>query len=259
MNTQFPITTVTSENLDKVGFFCYMSARKTPGYASKMSWVNDRLSEGLQIRMVLPPEGRGFIEYIPGENAWRAVNAVGFLFIHCLWVVGRSKGQGVAAQLMDLCEQEALETNRVGVAMVTSEEHYMVKKKFLENRGYKSVDTAPPAYNLMVKKFKDGPDPTFCGDWERKASFFGAGLTVLRAGQCPYLESAISGYTQMAKEIGVPIRDIILKSADEVRQKAPSAYGIFNLVYNGRYIGDQYLDKDTLRNRIASIDSGNNI
>jgi hypothetical protein len=63
----------------------------------------------------------------------------------------------------------------------------------------------------------------------------------------------------MAKEIGVPIRDIILKSADEVRQKAPSAYGIFNLVYNGRYIGDQYLDKDTLRNRIASIDSGNNI
>jgi hypothetical protein len=257
MDTKFPITTVTSENLDKVGFFCYMSARKTAGYACKKGWVNDRLSEGLQIRMVLPPEGRGFIEYIPGEYAWRAVNADGYHFIHCLWVVGRSKGQGVAAQLMDLCEQEALENKKCGVAMVTSEEHYMVKKKYLENRGYIAVDTAPPAYNLMVKKFKDGPDPTFCGDWERKAGIFGAGLTVLRADQCPYLESAVSGYSKMAKEIGVPIRDIILKSADEVRRKAPSAYGIFNLVYNGRYIGDQYLDKETLRKHITSIDSGN--
>jgi hypothetical protein len=33
-----------------------------------------------------------FIEYIPGEQAWRAVHADGYLLIHCLWVVGKSKG-----------------------------------------------------------------------------------------------------------------------------------------------------------------------
>jgi hypothetical protein len=256
MNTQFPVTTVTAENLDKVGFFCYMSARKTPGYACKKGWVNDHLAEGLQIRMVLPPEGRGFIEYIPGEYAWRAVNAEGYLFIHCLWVVGKSKGQGVAAHLMDLCEQEALESGRIGVAMVTGEDHYIVKKKYLENRGYISTDTAPPAFNLMVKKFRDGPAPSFCGDWEHKVDALRTGLTVLRADQCPYLESAVSGYTRMAEEIGVPFKDILLKSADEVRRKAPSAFGVFSLVYNGHYIGDQYLDKDTLRKRIAAVDSG---
>lgn len=36
---------------------------------------------------------RGFIEYLPGEHAWRAVHADGYLFIHCLWVVGKSKGK----------------------------------------------------------------------------------------------------------------------------------------------------------------------
>lgn len=35
----FEIMDVTLENVDELGFFCYMSKPKTPGYARKLAWV----------------------------------------------------------------------------------------------------------------------------------------------------------------------------------------------------------------------------
>lgn len=73
---------VNSENVEKTGFFCYMSKRKAEGYQRKLSWLKDRFAEGMRIKMLELPQ-RGFIEYIPGEYAWRAVNAEDYMFIHC--------------------------------------------------------------------------------------------------------------------------------------------------------------------------------
>ena len=255
MNTHLPVTEVTPENLDAVGFFCYMSARKSAGYACKHSWIRQRFAEGLRIRMVLFPEGRGFIEYIPGEYAWRAVNAEGYYFIHCLWVIGKSKGMGVSAQLMDLCEQEARDAGADGVAMVSGDWPYLVKNAYLVKRGFTSIDTAPPAFNLMIKKFKeDSPLPTFCGDWDRKAQALGEGLTVLRADQCPYLENAANGFRAVAEEARVPFQDLKLGSAAEVRERSPSPYGIFSLVFNGKLIGDQYTSREKAIEAIRKLD-----
>ena len=39
----------------------------------------------------------GFIEYVPGEYAWRGVNAEGYMFIHCIWIAAnkhRKQGLG---------------------------------------------------------------------------------------------------------------------------------------------------------------------
>ena len=254
MSTSFQVVDVTLENVEKTGFFCYMSARKSEGFRRKLEWVKARLAEGLKIKMVLPPHGRGFIEYIPGEYAWRAVNAVGTMVIHCLWVVGQSKGKGVASHLLELCEQDARSLGMNGVAMVTSSERYMIKPKYLENKGYLKVDQAPPAFALMVKRFKNAPDPAFCGDWEAKAACFGKGLTVVRADQCPYLESASLAARSWAEESGKPFKDIVLNSAAEVRGKSPSAYGVYNLVYNGVLVGDQYLSRQAVLDKIRSID-----
>ena len=84
---------IDAANFEKRGFFCYMSKRKAPGYALKSAWLKKRFGEGLRIKMLELPE-RGFIEYIPGEYAWRAIAAKGWMAVHCLWVVGKSKGKG---------------------------------------------------------------------------------------------------------------------------------------------------------------------
>lgn len=67
------IIDVTRSNVDETGFFCYMSKRKSEGFRRKLAWVKARFAEGMRIKMLEPPE-RGFIEYIPGEYAWRAVD-----------------------------------------------------------------------------------------------------------------------------------------------------------------------------------------
>jgi hypothetical protein len=95
------IIDVTADNFEETGFFCLMSRRKSEGYQRKLRWLHERFDEGLRIKMLdLSEGGRGFIEYIPGEYAWRPVEASGYLFIHCLWVVGKSKGNGYAKLLL---------------------------------------------------------------------------------------------------------------------------------------------------------------
>lgn len=93
---------VGTGTVDKTGFFCFMSMKKSEGYQRKLRWLKDRFAEGMRIKMLAMPE-RGFIEYIPGEHAWRAVHTDGYMFIQCLWVVGKSKGKGFSGALIDAC------------------------------------------------------------------------------------------------------------------------------------------------------------
>ena len=134
---------VGADNVDKTGFFCFMSKKKSEGYQRKLAWLKDRFAEGMRIKMLALPE-RGFIEYIPGERAWRAVHADGYLLIHCLWVVGKSKGRGFAAALLEECVADARRHKLKGVAAVTSEKVWMVGRGVFEKHGFECVDTASP-------------------------------------------------------------------------------------------------------------------
>src|SRR5690606_15282945 len=69
-----PLLSVTPENLAEAGFFCLQSKQQAPGFLRKQAWLRQRFAEGMQFKL-LQAVGRGFIEYIPGELAWRAVHA----------------------------------------------------------------------------------------------------------------------------------------------------------------------------------------
>jgi GNAT superfamily N-acetyltransferase len=156
---------VNAENVEQTGFFCFMSKKKSEGYQRKLRWLKDRFAEGLRLKMLPLPE-RGFIEYIPGEHAWRSVYADGYLLIHCLWVVGKSKGQGFAAKLLEACLTDAKQMKLKGVALITSEHVWLTGRRLFTKNGFECVDTAPPSFSLMVKKFGRHSSPRFTGDWE---------------------------------------------------------------------------------------------
>lgn len=244
MKNRAEIVEVGQANVSETGFFCYMSKRKSEGFRRKLGWVRGRFNEGMRIKMLKLPE-RGFIEYVPGEFAWRCVNgAENYMFIHCLWVVGRSKGKGLGARLLDECEGDARKTGMAGVAMVTSEGTWLAGKKLLLKEGFKAVAEAPPSFTLMVKSFKNAPPPSFPQDWEARAGRFGKGLTVLRSDQCPYLEDATKTLLEAAAEMGINSRVVELKTAAEARRLSPSPYGVFNVVLDGRLLSYCYLLKD---------------
>jgi N-acetylglutamate synthase-like GNAT family acetyltransferase len=234
------IIDVNSENVERTGFFCFMSKRKSEGFRKKLEWLKARFSEGMRIKMFQLPE-RGFIEYIPGQYAWRAVHAEDYMMIHCLWVVGKSKKKGLGGMLLEECIQDAKQAGMSGVAMVTSERVWLAGKKLLLKHGFESVDQAPPAFNLMIKKFKNAPSPSFTHKWEEKASGYGQGLTVICSPQCPYIPDAANTVVEFARKQGIQSQVFEIKSCQEVRDLVPSAYGVFSIVYNSRLLSYYYL------------------
>lgn len=254
MDAPFEMITVTAENLDKLGFFCYMSKRKTPGYRQKHDWMAARLAEGLKLLMIHETGGRtvGFIEYAPSEVAWRAVHASGYMVIHCLWVVGQGKGKGYGTRLIQACLEDARAQNKHGVVMVASDGVWLAKKNIFLKNGFAEVAQAPPSFQLLVYRFDDAPLPAFPTDWEARQARFGAGLTVIRTPQCPYIEDAVTKVLEFAEEKGIPAKVVELHSAQEVQDLSPSPYGVFGIVLDGKLFSYHYLQRKELEELLQS-------
>lgn len=247
----YDLITVGTGNVDKTGFFCYMSKRKEPGYMQKRAWLEERFAEGLTIKIIHEHGGRdtAFIEYIPGEYAWRAVYAPDYLVIHCLWVVGKGKGKGYGTALLDACLEDTRLRDKAGVVMVTSDHTWLAGSQVFIQNGFMEVGQAPPCFHLLVKNVRPGMVPSFPVDWVERQRAFGEGMTVVRTNQCPYNENAARGVVQLAGQRGIPARVVELTSAGEVQERAPCAYGTFAVVYDGRLFSYTYMcDADFVKN-----------
>jgi len=242
------IIDVNKENVSEKGFFCYMSKRKSEGYQRKLKWLNDRFDEGMKIKLLdLKQGGRGFIEYIPGEFAWRAVNAKQYMFIHCIWVAGKSKGKGYSTLLLNKCMKDAEKYRMKGVAVVTSEETWLVGENFFLRQGFEPVDEHPP-FALLVKKFNVYPSPSFSGDFEERLSAYGKGFTIIRSDQCPYIDAAVRAALDASNELGIIAKVIELRTCEDVRRSSPSPYGVFGVVYDGKLVSYHSIAKKELLN-----------
>ena len=241
------ILDVTPDNVDELGFFCYMSKRKSEGFARKLEWVKARFEEGLRIKMLKLPD-RGFIEYIPAEWGWRAVNADGYMLIHCLWVVGKSRKQGYAKALLSECIEDARRAGKHGVVMLTSESNWLMSRKLLVKQGFEEVVKADPSFSLMVLRFdEDAPMPSLPGEWEEKAARHPEGVTLYRTDQCPYVVDAVRTAEETAVKAGIPCKVVELASSKEVQEQSPSPFGIFGIVHDGCLLSYYYqLEKDLL-------------
>ena len=242
MSDDVRIVGVDATNAAKLGFFCYKSKPKSAGYARKLNWLKERFSEGLKIHMVYE-DGRsvGFVEYVPGEFAWRAVRAPGYLLIHCLWVVGRAKKKGYGSQLLDVCLADARAMEASGVAMVTSSRPWLAGSQLLLKHGFQRVDVAPPSFELLVKQFVDAPLPAFPTDWDARLSHYGQGLTVIRSGQCPYMEDAANTVVEFGNTRGLSTKVIELETCREVQDTSPTPYGTFAVVHDGQLLSYYYM------------------
>ena len=99
------IIEVNASNLGKYGFLCTTN-KKHAGYISKYAWLLKQFKVGLIIR-ILQVNGKtqGYIEAIPGEHAWRPIEAPGYLFIQCVYTKAKKlRNLGYATQLLKSVE-----------------------------------------------------------------------------------------------------------------------------------------------------------
>ncbi|HUV13393.1 MAG TPA: GNAT family N-acetyltransferase [Acidobacteriota bacterium] len=217
------------------------------GHKAKREWLEEHFELGLKSKILLTPDGRqnGFIEYLPGEYAWRGVEAKGYMFIHCLWTYFKKyQRQGYAKRLVESCLEEARQANMKGVAVVARPKPWLASRDIFVRLGFDVVDTAPPDYDLLVKKFDSTEsNPRFKGDWEKKLKKYGKGLTIIRADQCPHTLRFSSSIAEEAlKTYGLKTRIEVLKTHRQA-QNAPTPYAVFQLIYNGQLLVDHQISK----------------
>ena len=170
------------------------------------------------------------IEYGPGHQAWRPVEAEGYLVIHCLMVTGKHQGQGLGTLLLDSCLRDAKKSRCRGVAVVTSADSFMAGGEFFLKAGFVPVACSPP-YELLVKKLKrTAPDPRFIVNPERLLKRHKKGLTILAAEECPMVSKWVAEIAEMAGALGLEPKVVPITSAQASRE-LPTPYGMFSILY----------------------------
>ena len=250
MNSKMKIISVNSENISEYQPVCFLNP-KNEGYLKKLEWLKECFSKGLIIKLLyLENEKKcnGFIEYIPGEYAWRAVDAKGYMFIHCIWISpNKHKEKGHGSLLVKECIKDAKKEGKYGVAVVTSEGPFMAGKALFLKNGFTSIAKAKPSYELMIKTIKNGLLPKF-RDWEKQLSQYN-GLNIIYANQCPWVARSIKELSEIANKKGLKLKIVELENARQA-QDAPSIYTAFNLIYNGKLLVDHYISSRRFLNII---------
>jgi L-amino acid N-acyltransferase YncA len=242
MNDEFEIVSINKENLHQhPGAICFINP-KNPVHPLKINWINQRFSEGLQIKLIYSDNKKkviGFIEYLPGEYAWRAVSAKSYMFIHCLWIYpNQNKNKGLGTRLINECISDAKQNNYNGVAVVSSQGAFMANRNIFLKTGFREVDGNHGVNELLSINFKDGPAP-YVKDWQSQLLKY-QGLHIIYTKQCPWVARMVHEImdSDLAKRLELKITE--LKTATEA-QNAPSLYASFNLIYNGKLLADRYI------------------
>jgi ribosomal protein S18 acetylase RimI-like enzyme len=249
--SQYKIVDLNNANSDDYGTFCLQSKKNTTGYKEKLEWTKQRFKEGLRMKLLLINEGakrgfraRGFIEYIPSEYAWRGIKADGYMVIHCIWVVGKSKGHGYGTRLLRECLDDARGMN--GVVAMTSDKTWLPKKDLFIKNGFEKVDSMPSSFELYAKRLSDKvPLPKFNPIPKNRLHKYSEGVTVFKSNQCPYADGYTNVVMEISKKAGIPFRIEHIKTCKEA-QNAVDPYGTFCVMLNGKVLGYRHVKKELL-------------
>lgn len=91
---------------------------------------------------------------------------------------------------------------------------------------------------LMVKQFKEGTLPSI-NNWKDELEKC-KGLTVIYSRQCPWVARFMEEVKPILVKESLEPTVIEIRIAKQV-QNAPSLYGVFNLIYNGKLLADRYI------------------
>ncbi len=231
---------------------CGIKSPTHPGRQQKHCWLQSNFKFGLQARILLTPDGQpcGYIEFLPGEFAWRGVDASGYMFIHCVWTFSKPhQRKGWGSAMVEACIDDARNAGMSGVAAIAREGPWLADRRLFLANGFEPVDSAPPDYELLVRKLDArAANPAFKGGWEQKLAGYSQGLTIIRSSQCPHVAKFAADIAQTAEEeYGIKPAIVELESWRDA-QNAPTPYAVFALIYNGRLLADHQISRTRFRN-----------
>ena len=122
----------------------------------------------------------------------------------------------------------------------------LMAKKDLFFKNDFSIIEEKDGFQLLVHQFKNNTIlPTLTHNQDELKKY--QGWHILYSKQCPWVARFIEEVKPIfiKEKIVVSIQEI--ETADQA-QKAPSLYGVFNLIYNGKLLADRYISTSRLLN-----------
>lgn len=246
------IIDVTADNVYEVGVYCIKN-KKAPGYKKKLEWFKNKLNHGLKIKIVSDHQGKhhGFIEYIHSEQAWRPIKAQNYYFIQCIALFGKAlRNRKIGSTLLEQCEEEARKSGKEGLCTMSSDGPWMANKKLFLKNGF-GIAQKLGRFELMYKPFHHhSPAPQF-HDWTVEQQKY-KGWNLIYSDQCPWHDKAVNVITQSAEKSGINLKVTRLETP-EMAQKAPSGFGTFTLINDGKVLADHYISKTRFENILKEV------
>lgn len=241
------LTEVTPDNVLEQTLFCIKDI-KNPGFESKRKWFEKRYHEGLKLTILKNHQDKmiGFIEYVPLAQAWRPVIGGNYMFIHCMYVYSKKdRNRGIGTLLIDHVEQAAKALNMSGLCVMTSSGGWMANASIFQNLGFKVIDQKDRFELLATTWDSKTINPEFM-DWTAQQQHY-KGWHLVYADQCPWHEKSAFDLLNTAMDYGIDLKLKKITTVDEAKQ-APSGFGVFNLLYNGRLLEDHYISATRFKN-----------
>ncbi len=261
MRDGLQVVEVTPEELDQLPC-CGIKRPDHEGRQCKLAWLKDHLQCGLRARILMTEDHRqcGYIEYLPGEHAWRTVAAPGYMFIHCIWTFyTKYQHKGNAVRLVESCIADARKARMNGVAVLARRRPWLASSELFLKCGFEVVEKVPPDYELLVTKFrKTAPLPKLLPSLEKRIEAYGPGLTIVSATQCPHAIRFAREIGEAAeRDFGLKPKQVVLTSARDAQKAAPTPYAAFTIIYDGRILTDHQISKTRFGNIMRKVNSGN--
>ena len=233
---------LNQNNIANQHICCGFSDKKcSAGYQMKKDWLSKEFEKGYVFRKG-DVRHKVFIEYGPAEESWYPVDAAGYMMLGCFWVAGQYKGKGNGKALLEDCLKDTEHTNGVAVLSSKKKMPFLSDARFLKMNGFEVCDTAPPFFELLVRKNKqDAPTPKFMPHIKKNELPGEKGLTVFYTNQCVFTNYYVNvEYQNISKEFNLPLEIIHIKSREEIT-KVPSAFPIHNVYLDGEFLTHEIL------------------
>ncbi len=242
------IIEANAENVAEIGVFCIKDS-KADGFKNKIRWFQNKKNQGITIKIAMDENNKqiGFIEYISSELAWRPINIKNYLFIQCITVFSKKmRSQGIASDLIKACELDALKLKKDGICTMSSKGSWIADKPVFTNYGFQNAESKG-RFELLYKSFDNKTVPTFF-DWTAQQKNY-KGWNLTYANQCPWHAKSVQDLIDCSTEHGINLKVKEIKSPAEA-QNAPSGYGVFNLIKDGKLLSDHYISRTRFENII---------
>lgn len=247
------VITLTHENLETEHICCAIADNKDCQVRAKKSWLAERFSDGLVFKK-MNVRGKCFIEYIPAEKAWAPVIAPDYMYINCLWVSGKFKGQGYSSELLEHCIADSKEKGKKGLVILSSRKKmpFLSDPGYLRYKGFQAADHAGPYYELLYLPFEEGTTKPEFTQSVKERKPVEEGFVLYYSYQCPYTAKYVPLIEQLAKDRGVPFLAKRFASAKEAKE-CPAPFTTYSLFYNGEFITNEILSEKKFEKILSDL------